>query len=81
LEAKKFTPELKILVGILVVSEFKIPGGFGEYDLVWNLVWHHSAVDIDVAEGIFSWSSYIILDGISSGSRMPSSNISAAVMR
>jgi SNF2 family DNA or RNA helicase len=76
LEAKKFTPELKILV-YSGSQRIKDPWRFGEYDLVLTS-YGITRLDIDVLKEFFF--NYIILDE-SQAIKNPSSNISAAVMQ
>ncbi len=76
LEAKKFTPELKILV-YTGTQRIKDPWRFGEYDLVLTS-YGITRLDIDVLKEFYF--NYIILDE-SQAIKNPSSNISAAVMQ
>jgi SNF2 family DNA or RNA helicase len=76
LEAKKFTPDLKILV-YSGTQRIKDPWRFGEYDLVLTS-YGITRLDIDVLKEFFF--NYIILDE-SQAIKNPSSNISAAVMQ
>ena len=74
LEAKKFTPELKILV-YSGTQRIKDPWRFGEYDLVLTS-YGITRLDVDVLKEFFF--NYIILDE-SQAIKNPGSNIAAAV--
>jgi SNF2 family DNA or RNA helicase len=76
LEAKKFTPELRILV-YSGTQRIKDPWRFGDYDLVLTS-YGITRLDIEVLKDFFF--NYIILDE-SQAIKNPSSNISAAVMQ
>ncbi len=76
LEAKKFTPDLKILV-YSGTQRIKDPWRFGEYDLVLTS-YGIARLDIDVLKEFFF--NYIILDE-SQAIKNPSSNIAAAVVQ
>lgn len=74
LEARKFTPDLKILV-YSGTQRIKDPWRFGEYDLVLTS-YGIARLDIDVLKEFFF--NYIILDE-SQAIKNPGSNIAAAV--
>jgi SNF2 family DNA or RNA helicase len=74
LEARKFTPDLKILV-YSGTQRIKDPWRFGEYDLVLTS-YGIARLDIDVLKEFFF--NYIILDE-SQSIKNPSSNIAVAV--
>ncbi len=74
LEARKFTPELKILV-YSGTQRIKDPWRFGEYDLILTS-YGITRLDIDVLKEFFF--NYVILDE-SQAIKNPTSNIAAAV--
>jgi hypothetical protein len=74
LEARKFTPDLKILV-YSGTQRIKDPWRFGEYDLVLTS-YGIARLDIDVLKEFFF--NYVILDE-SQSIKNPSSNVSLAV--
>jgi len=74
LEAKKFTPELKILV-YSGSQRIKDPWRFGDYDLVLTS-YGITRLDVEVLKGFYF--NYIILDE-SQAIKNPGSNIAAAV--